>query len=112
MAGTKRELMTTVKRTQLGYLGHVLRGDCLERDCLLGMIEEKRARGRQRMKYMNGIKEMVEKEKMEEVVKLARNRRVGYSIVASHLTRHCGGGSILLRVCGILLKVRYVCFSV
>ena len=50
MAGTTRELMTTVKRRQLGYLGHELRGDGLERDCLLGMIEGKRGRGRQRMK--------------------------------------------------------------
>ncbi len=34
-------------------------GDGLENDCLLGMIEGKRARDRQRMKYMDGIKEMV-----------------------------------------------------
>ena len=34
IAGTTRELMTTVKRRQLGYLGHVLRVDGLERDCL------------------------------------------------------------------------------
>ena len=47
------------------------------------MIEVKRARGRQTIKYMNGIKDMVGKEKMEEVVKLARNRRVWYSIVAN-----------------------------
>ena len=47
------------------------------------MIEEKRARVRQRMKYMGGIKEMMGKEKMEEVVKLARNRRVCHSIVAN-----------------------------
>ena len=83
MAGTTRELMSIVKRRQLGYLGHVLRGDGLERDCLLGMIEGKRARGRQRMKYMDGIKEMVGREKMEEVAELARNRREWHSIVAN-----------------------------
>ena len=63
--------------------GHVLRGTGLERDCLLGMIEGKRARGRQRMQYIDGIKEMVEKETMEEVGKSARNRRVWRSIVAN-----------------------------
>ena len=47
------------------------------------MIEWKRARGRQRMKYMDGIKEMVGKEEMEEVVKLARNRSVWHSIIAN-----------------------------
>ena len=83
MAGTTRELMAIVKRRQLGYLGHVLRGDGLERDCLLGMIEGKRARGRQRMKYMDGIKEMVGREKMEDVVELAVNRRRFHSIVAN-----------------------------
>ena len=43
------------------------------------MIEGKRARGGQRMKYMDGIKEMAGK----EVVKVARNRRVWHSIVAN-----------------------------
>ena len=36
MAGTSRKLMTTVRQRQLRYLGHVLRGDSLEKDCLLG----------------------------------------------------------------------------
>ena len=83
MAGMSRELITTVRRRQLGYLGHVLRRDGLEKDCLLGMIEGRRARGRQRMKYMDDIKEMVGREKIEEVVGLAENRRVWHSIVAN-----------------------------
>ena len=54
-------------------------------------------RGRQRMKYMDGIEEMVGKENMEEVVKLARNRRVWHSVVAN-ITRHgtAVSGNILL----------------
>lgn len=39
----RRELMTVVKRRQLGYQGDVLRADGLERNYLLGMIEGKRA---------------------------------------------------------------------
>ena len=83
MAGMSKELMTTMRRRQLGYLGHVLRRDGLERDCLLGMIEGRRARGRQRMKYMDSIKEMVGREKIEEIVGLAENRREWHSIVAN-----------------------------
>ena len=82
-AGVTRELMTVVKRRQLGYLGHVLRGDGMERDSLLGMIEGKRAPGRQRKKYMDGIKELLGREKIEEVVELAGNREVWRSIVAN-----------------------------
>ena len=82
-AGTTRELWTVVKRRQLGFLGHVLRGDGLEKDCLFGMIEGKRAQGRQRLKYMDGIKEMLGREKIEEVVRLAENRREWHSIVAN-----------------------------
>ena len=83
MAGTTRELMIMVRRRQLGYLGHVLRGDGLERDCLLGMIEGRRARGRQRMGYMDGIKKMIGCERIGEVNELARNRREWRSIVAN-----------------------------
>ena len=65
MAGVTRELMmtmATVRSRQLGYLGRVLRGDGPEGDCLLGVIEGKRGRGRQRVKSMDGIREMAGKE--------------------------------------------------
>ena len=41
--------------------GACIEGRWPERDSLLGMIERKRARGRQKMMYMDGIKEMVGK---------------------------------------------------
>ena len=74
--------MATVRRRQLGFTGHVLRGDGLQKDCLLGMIEG-RARGRQRIKYMDGIKEMVGREKIEEVMELTADRKLWRSIVAN-----------------------------
>ena len=49
----------------------------------MGMIEGRRARGRQRMKYMDAIKEMVRREMIEEVAGLAENRRELHSIVAN-----------------------------
>ena len=53
ISGTKRELLTVIMKKQLGFLGHVLRRDGLESTCLLGMIEGKRVRGRQRLTYMD-----------------------------------------------------------
>ena len=50
--------MTQIRKRQLDFLGHILRGNDLERDCLLGMVEGKGARGRQRSKFMDGIKEV------------------------------------------------------
>ena len=44
MAGVTRELMTVIRKSQIDFLGHILRGNRLERDCLLGMVEGGRAR--------------------------------------------------------------------
>ena len=48
----------------------------MERDCLLGMIDRRRTQGRQRMKYMDAMKEMIGREKTDEVVEVAGNRSV------------------------------------
>lgn len=79
-------------------------GACLglEKDCLLGMIEECRARGRQRLKYMDDIKEMVGREQMEEVRELAGNRRLalhchqrqrGTALREGKVDNHYGSGT-------------------
>ena len=47
------------------------------------MIKGRRARRRQRIKYMDGIKEMVGREKIEEVMELTTDREVWRSIVAN-----------------------------
>ena len=52
---TKRELISTIRRRQLRFLGHVMRKGELENICLTGRVEGRRARGRQRRKYMDGI---------------------------------------------------------
>ena len=84
MAGTTRELMTVVRRRQVRYLRHVFRGgDSVERDCLFGMIDRRRTQGRQRMKYMDGMKEITGRQKVDEVVNLAGDRSVWYSIAAN-----------------------------
>ena len=73
MAGVTRELMTVIRRRQIGFLGHILRGSRLEKDCLLGMVEGRRARGRQRTKYTDGIKELIGCVRMDEVLRLDRS---------------------------------------
>ena len=83
MAGTSRKLVTTCRQRQLGYLGHVLRGDNLEKDCLLGTIEGTRARGRQRMKLMDGVKAVLGYGSIAEVVRAAEDRTGWRSIVAN-----------------------------
>ena len=42
--------------SQLQYFGHLMRGvDSLEKTLMLGAIEGKRRRGRQRMRWLDGI---------------------------------------------------------
>ena len=83
MAGTTRKLITTIRQRQLGYLGHVLRGSNLEKDCLLGVVDGTRARGRQRVKFMDGVKTLVGCRNVAEVIRLAENREEWRSIVAN-----------------------------
>ena len=44
--------MKNIERRQLQFLGHVLSARGLERDCLLGTMNGKRAKGRQRLKFI------------------------------------------------------------
>ena len=83
MAGTSRMLLSTIRKRQLKCLGHVLRGRSLEKDCLLGMVEGTRARGRQRIKYMDAMKTLVGQRCIGAVVRLAENREGWRTIVAN-----------------------------
>ena len=47
-AGVGKELMTIIMKRQVGFLGCLLRGNGLEKDCLLGMVEGRRARATER----------------------------------------------------------------
>ena len=75
MAGTSRKLVTTAQRRQLKDIGHVLRGYSLEKDCLLGTLEGTRDRGKQRMKFMDGVKTLVGCSGIGEVILMAENRK-------------------------------------
>ena len=45
-AEVERESLASIRRRQTVFAGHVLRGNGLEKDCVLGMIEARRAIGR------------------------------------------------------------------
>ena len=47
------------------------------------VMEGRKARGRQRLNYMDGIKEVMGCERIEEVVRLAEERTSWQSIVAN-----------------------------
>ena len=81
--GVAREMMTVIRKRQLGFLGHILRSDGMESNCLMGMVEGRRARGRQRMKWTDRIKELVGCERMGEVKRLAEDRSAWRAIVAN-----------------------------
>ena len=83
MAGKERVLMTTIRRKQVGYLGHAIRADGLEKSVLLGFIKGRRARGRLRLKYMDGIVEVVGCSTAAEAVRLTQDRGMWHYIVAN-----------------------------
>ena len=82
-AGVKREVIATIRARQLNFLGHTLRENKLEKLTLQGKIEGRRARGRQRMKYMDSLlKDNNEINGMRELMRLAEDRKSWRSMIA------------------------------
>jgi len=54
-AGVQRTLMRTIRQRQLYFLGHVTRRQGLEALVVTGKVEGRRARGRQRQKYLDSL---------------------------------------------------------
>ena len=74
-AGLKRELMRSIEIRQLQFLCRILRAQGLKSECLLAMINGKRAKGRQRKKYMDCFIESVsEQYKVAKLVYLLKDR--------------------------------------
>ena len=75
--------MIIIRKRQLGFLGHMFRRSGMEKNCLLVTVEGSRARGRQRVKWMDKIKELATCERMNEMLRLAEDRSDWNVIVAS-----------------------------
>ena len=48
-----RSLISTIKARQRNWMGHLLRGDSLQREIMEGRMEGKRGRGRPRQKLLD-----------------------------------------------------------
>ena len=47
-------------KLKLQYFGHLMRSDFLEKTLMLGEIEDRRTRGQQRMRWLDGITDMMD----------------------------------------------------
>ena len=47
-------------KLKLQYFGHLMRSDFLEKTLMLGKIEDRRTRGQQRMRWLDGITDMMD----------------------------------------------------
>ena len=80
----QRELLKTIRKRQMGFLGHVLRREALENICLTGRIPGSRGRGRPRIKYMDGIKKVVPGGlSAGEILQMTRHRQQWKSMIAN-----------------------------
>ena len=67
-------------KQKLHSFGHLIRADSLEKTLMLGKIEGRRRRGRQRMRWLDGITDPkdISLNKLQEIVK---DRKTWHSIV-------------------------------
>ncbi|KAG1690280.1 Peripheral plasma membrane protein CASK [Nymphon striatum] len=85
-AQTSKELLKDIQKRQLTFLGHCIRKEKLECVALQGRIEGKRARGRQRIKFLDIVKTAVESTgsptTIPEIFRSVRNRQLWKNMVS------------------------------
>ena len=75
-------------KLKLQYFGHLMwRPDALEKTLMLGRIDSRRRRGRQRMRWLDGITDLMSLSKLREMVKGREAWHVAVHGVAKSWTR-------------------------
>ena len=73
-AGTERKIMKAIRRRQIEFLGHVMRKEGLEDMMLIGRVNGKWSRGRQRFAYLESLSkwmtEQVDETEKSQVARL------------------------------------------
>ena len=72
--GRNEVLMDKIKKRKTRYLGHLIRREGLLNVLLMGKIEGKKGRGRQRTVWLDNIKDWLNINRVEELVEVARDR--------------------------------------
>ena len=83
-----RNLLKVIVSRQIRFVGHVMRKNQLEAVALTGMIEGKRAKGRQRKTFVDWISTACgDQWNINEILKICQDRNE-HLLIAKSLTRH------------------------
>ena len=76
IANIKCELLQTIKKRKMMFLGHVTRRNSVENLSLTGKVEGKRARGRQGMTYLDNVKDWTNTTNGSDLIHACQDRVV------------------------------------
>ena len=85
MANVKRQLLQTIKKRKMTFLGHVMRRKGIENLSLTGKVEGKKARGRQRIMYLSNIEDWTNRTNGNELIQACQDREVWRSMIVNAL---------------------------